>query len=62
MLFEGTVAEGAPFKIKAAITDPSGFADFDDAPFELEFRCAALSTHLRSLGVPLCLLVRVTGC
>ena len=54
VLFEGTVAEGAPFKVKAAITDPSGFADFDDAPFELDFRCATVSTHLRMLGVPSC--------
>ena len=46
VLFEGTVAEGAPFKVQAAITDPSGFADFDDAPFELEFRCTTMSTHL----------------
>ena len=45
VLFEGTVAEGAPFKVQAAITDPSGFADFDDAPIELEFRCATVSTH-----------------
>ncbi len=50
VLFEGTVAEGAPFKVKAAITDPSGFADFDDAPFELDFRCATVSTHLGSLS------------
>ncbi|KAA6422720.1 MAG: mixed lineage kinase, partial [Trebouxia sp. A1-2] len=38
VLFEGTVAEGDAFKVKAAITDPSGFADSDAAPFELEFR------------------------
>ncbi len=57
VLFEGTVAEGAPFKVKAAITDPSGFADFDEATFELEFRCASVSTHL---GVPLCHFVYCT--
>ena len=44
MLFEGTVAEGAPFKVQATITDPSGFADFDDAPFELDFRCVTVSS------------------
>lgn len=51
VLFEGTVAEGDAFKVKAAITDPSGFADSDAAPFELEFRCAIVSTKL---AVPSC--------
>jgi len=46
VLFEGTAAKGAPFKIRAAIADPLGFADFDAAPFELDFRCGILSTRL----------------
>lgn len=38
VLFEGTVSEGAPFKVKAAVVDSSGFAEFDDELLELEFR------------------------
>ncbi len=41
VLFEGTVAEGAPFKVKAAIVDWSGFPDSDDEHFELDFRYVA---------------------
>ncbi len=36
-LFEATLAEGIPFKVKAAVTDPSGF-HADGEPLELEFR------------------------
>lgn len=36
-LFEATLAEGVPFKVKAAVTDPSGFHP-DGEPLELEFR------------------------
>ncbi|DBA84846.1 TPA: hypothetical protein ACH3X1_005872 [Trebouxia sp. C0004] len=52
VLFQGTAAKGAPFKIKAAIADPSGFADFDAAPFELEFRPgdAALPSRYIPMG------------
>ena len=36
-LFEATLAEGVPFKVKAAVTDPSGFHP-EGEPLELEFR------------------------
>jgi len=36
-LFEATLAEGVPFKVKAAVTDPSGF-HAEGEPLELEFR------------------------
>ena len=38
VLFEATLAEGDPFKLKAAIADPSGFTNFDGELLELEFR------------------------
>ena len=38
MSFERAAAKGGPFKVKAAIADPSGFADLDAGPLELEFR------------------------
>ena len=36
-LFEATLAEGVPFKVKAAVTDDSGFHP-DGELLELEFR------------------------
>ena len=40
VLFEATLAEGLPFKVKAALADPSGFTNADAEQFELEFRYA----------------------
>ncbi len=47
-LFEATLAEGVPFKVKAAVTDPSGF-HAEGEPLELEFRYLH---HLAPIGPP----------
>ena len=51
VLFEATLAEGDPFKLRAAIADPSGFTNFDDDLLELEFRWIPVGFWMTSQSV-----------